>query len=349
MDYLGSTHRTVAWFKKADDDGVLQVAPSFQRNPVWLEPQKAFLIDSILREYPIPELYIQDQADANGVEKHIVVDGQQRIRAFLEFAAGEFSLDAEYSPEYGSVAFGHLPEAAKIKFFNYRFVVRTLPDTPPDVLRGLFTRLNRNNVALNPQELRHATYWGPFIRLMEEIADLDFWPTSGVFTVNDFRRMLDVEYVSELAAGLLHGPMNKKDLLDDWYAAYEMEFEQSAEVERTFRVVTDELMQLMPDLARTRWAKKSDFYSLFLAAAKWTRRMPFARDERDAVRVALLGFATDVTAALRPDQPSDDEAVRTYAAAVARAASDLNNRVARIATMTNLIAAVVGEPPASNA
>lgn len=48
-----------------------------------------------------------------------------------------------------------------------------------DDIRKIFARLNRNVVALNEQELRNATYWGPFITAIQNMADDDpFWAES---------------------------------------------------------------------------------------------------------------------------------------------------------------------------
>jgi len=81
----------------------------------------------------------------------------------------------------------------KKRIFSYEFVVRTLPLVGDEVLRNIFRRLNRNVVALNAQELRHATYWGPFIKSMEKISDLESWEQLGIFTANDVRRMLGLD------------------------------------------------------------------------------------------------------------------------------------------------------------
>jgi hypothetical protein len=74
--YLNTTHRTAVWFKKTFDAGDLIIKPPFQRNPVWSTRQKSSLIDTILLEYPIPELYMQEVTDPDGNQKHILVDGQ---------------------------------------------------------------------------------------------------------------------------------------------------------------------------------------------------------------------------------------------------------------------------------
>ena len=82
---IQTTSRDISWFKQADELHQLQMKPPFQRNLVWTTKQKSFLIDSILNTYPVPELYMQDITNEDGTKQFIVVDGQQRITACLEF------------------------------------------------------------------------------------------------------------------------------------------------------------------------------------------------------------------------------------------------------------------------
>ncbi len=216
-DFTQVTRRTPSWIKRAIDDDLLEVRPPYQRNPVWLDPQKSSLIDTILHGYPVPELYMQDIVESDGTERHFVVDGQQRIRACMEFINGDFELDATESPSYAEMTFDDLSEPDKKKVWGYPFLVRLMPDVPEEEMRDIFKRINRYNMALNKQELRHATYWGEFITSMESLAKNDYWVTSGIFSANAFRRMLDVEFISELAIAVLQGPQNKKASLDRWY------------------------------------------------------------------------------------------------------------------------------------
>ena len=54
------------WYK----EGALELAPPFQRKPVWSEKTKSYLIDSILNEYPVPELYIQVKTYPTGKSRN---------------------------------------------------------------------------------------------------------------------------------------------------------------------------------------------------------------------------------------------------------------------------------------
>lgn len=64
--------------------GELNINPKYQRNPVWDNTAKSFLIDTILRDYPMPPLfyrqifYLQERKT-----KREVIDGQQRTRAII--------------------------------------------------------------------------------------------------------------------------------------------------------------------------------------------------------------------------------------------------------------------------
>lgn len=342
--YLNTTHRTVAWFKKAFDAQELDIKAPFQRNPVWTDRQKGSLIETILLEYPIPELYMQELIDAAGAERHVVVDGQQRIRAVLSYLTGEYALDDE-SPVAPGLSFDELSPADRKKIFEYGFVVRLLPEMPDEELRAIFQRINRNTVTLNPQELRHATYWGPFIKLMEELTDLEFWSNCGLFSANDRRRMLDAEYISELAIAVMNGPQNKKRTLEEYYQQYETSFEARDDVWNLFVKVLGEIEQLLPNIAKTRWRKKSDFYTLFLSLAKRHSKLPMSGDAREKLAAALNEFSSAVDAliseAIEPQNVPED--IHKYLRFVERAASDLGSRKAREQVLDNLFQPILDD------
>jgi hypothetical protein len=357
-NYLEWTQMSISRIAEYYRNDRLNLRPDFQRKPVWLEPQKAFLLDTIIRRLPVPEVYFRFEVDQEGLENLIVVDGQQRIRACLEFIddqypLGEKSIDLDLDGSF----FKDLNEEQRQAIYTYNFIVRKLPRLSDPEVRDIFTRLNRNTISLNPQELRHATYWGPFIKLMERLAEDDFWSKSGLFTPNDVRRMLDVEYISELAIAVLHGPQNKKTTLERWYTAYEEPeaFDRESYLTDIFITTTREIASIVPHLSRNRWSKKSDFYTLFLVFAAHRSSLPLDASRRITARELLLEMAERVTDTLSraameaADEDQDDEGeegalpleseegqdldfqidenlVLTYAQSVGRAATDLKNR-----------------------
>lgn len=340
--YKETTLRNVAWFRDTMAAEQLEMRPPFQRKPVWTTRQKAYLIDTILHEYPIPELYMQQTVDSDGNQSHVIVDGQQRTRACLEFLEGEFELQESDSPEWAGLAFEDLSISEKKLIYEYDFVVRVLPEMGDSELREIFKRLNRNVVKLNAQELRHATYWGCFIATMEEFAEHEFWRESGVFSATAVRRMLDVEFISELTIAYLHGPQSKKSSLERWYGIYEEEFEQEREIRRVFKRVLGEMNQVLPDIARTRWRKRSDFYTLFLVFADHVTSLPLTADGRSKARSKLKRFASHVDEYLRDREEAQGVTKRAirYSQAVERAASDLSNRRQREQEVSKLLETV---------
>ncbi|MBP0466711.1 DUF262 domain-containing protein [Roseomonas sp. PWR1] len=327
-NFLDHATYTVAWFNSRSAAGELELRPPFQRNPVWTDKQKSYLIDTILQGYPIPEIYMQEYSDATGNQTYVIVDGQQRIRACLDFISGRYALTAEEVPGFAGLRFEELSESQKKTIFNYSFVVRKMPEVPDPELRSIFQRLNRNVVALNKQELRHATYWGEFLESIESIAEDNRWADFGVFTPNDFRRMLDIEFISEISIAYLHGPQNKKESLDRWYSAYEEEFARKDELKTMFNVVMTELHSMHNVIQISRWRKKSDFYTLFLVCAEMQKELPLTKSGRQNLQKGLIKFGTAVDDYIKGAKNSDvpSQLIEKYAKAVSRAASDLKSR-----------------------
>jgi hypothetical protein len=337
---MEATTQSVSWFHKRLQANELILSPPYQRNPVWQTVQKSYLIDTILRAYPVPELYMQTAIDQEGDEKHTIVDGQQRVRACLEFVEGRFEMDESHTP-WGGLSFDQLGEEEKKRVYGYKFIVRTLPQMPETEVREIFARLNRNNIVLNQQELRHATYWGEFIQSMTTLSQKPFWVRSGLFSSAAIRRMLDIEYISEIAIAFLHGPQNKKTNLDRYYAAYESEFPERSRVEDSVDLVLGELGQLLEWPSKERWSKRSDFYTLFLVLAAKVDEFPLVREDRDRIRNLLTEFSNsvDYVLTLEADAATDGipPAVIAYARAVQRAASDLQSRRIRQAALASVL------------
>jgi len=326
---IQTTNKDISWFKQANELQQLRMKPPFQRNLVWTDKQKSFLIDSILNGYPVPELYMQDITNEDGSKIYTVVDGQQRITACLEFLNNQFQMNAKDSPSYADLSFDDLSSEQKKKIYSYTFVVRLLPEMSDIELREIFSRLNRNNVVLNSQELRQATYWGQFIQTMNEISDDDIWRILGVFTVNDVKRMLDVEFISELTIAAIHGVQNKKLTLDKYYELYEDEFPERSDTKFTFDIVTREISSILPNINKSRWSKKTDFYTLFVLFAHKKPLLPLSGLKRILAYEMLTEFAEQIDIYVSTGQDTPDgglnQNVREYALNL-RASSDLGAR-----------------------
>ncbi len=338
-NFLNTTLRNIAWFKNAYERKELEMKPPFQRNPVWVTRQKSFLIDTILNRYPIPEIYMQETTDSCGNAKYIIVDGQQRIRSVIDFLLGKFSIDEKESPSFNGAFFEYLSEEQKRTFFQYNFVVRILPDIGDSELREIFQRLNRNVVALNKQELRQATYSGNFIKLMNSLSDKEVFSKIGTFTPNDVRRMLDVEFISELSIAMLNGLQNKKDKLEAYYQLYEESFNEESQVKDAFDSILGEITKILPNINQTRWCKKTDFYSLFLVLNNHIDSLPLSKENRIKAGSILVDFGDKLKRFLSVSKTENEifpVDVETYSKGM-RASTDLSSRKFRNMALENVL------------
>lgn len=93
MGKRSTTTKDVALLHQLLQDGQLRLAPEFQRNAVWPPAAKAYLIDTILTERPMPLFFFQRGRSAQtGKPVYSVVDGQQRLRSIFEFLDDRFAL-----------------------------------------------------------------------------------------------------------------------------------------------------------------------------------------------------------------------------------------------------------------
>lgn len=329
----------ISWFRDRNIEGTLILKPPYQRKPVWVESQQAYLIDTILKKYFIPEIYIHRVTDSKGKSIYNVVDGQQRIRAILDFLSGEFALWGEYTPEYQDYDFEALPDSIKTSFFNYTLYVREITEASEDEVRNTFKRMNRNVVALNPQELRHATYSGDFIKLMEEIAEDEFWAENKIVNPREIRRMNDVQFVSELFVSMLNGIQDRAKELDKYYEVYEKDFPERAKKEKDFQKVIEVINEIFPNLKNTRWRNKTDFYTLFCVLSEIMVEKYIPEPSYKAINKQLTQFANEVDEVIERHGRASGfkKEVRDYAKAAVKSTTNKDRRTIRHRIMSKTI------------
>ena len=259
-----ASNQTITWFYQRYKENALELSPDFQRNPVWQQPQKDYLIETILLELPVPEIYMVNRIKPTGESTYVVVDGQQRLRTILEFVSLEFEL-RQSPPRYPTIRkFSDLSDDAKQRFWRYPIVVRDLEDSSDDDIRNLFQRLNKYAFVLNEQELRNARFKGVFLKTVEKLGDHSFWTTSGLFSANDIRRMLDLEYIGILLTSMIGGIYHRKERIDEFYVMYETSFDEANHYIERFESVLEIIEAVVSNIRKSRWSSKADFFTLFL-------------------------------------------------------------------------------------
>ena len=350
-----SRHQSISWFQDQYKAGRLELRPPFQRKPVWTNKQRSFLIESILMEIPIPEVYVQVAQAEDGTEQYGVVDGQQRLRTILQFVGIErdsdqkdedsnlFPLEALPATSiHKGKTFAEVTGEERKRFFQYDICVRFLYTEDRTEVEDVFKRLNKYTLPLKAQELRNATYHGPFARLSERLADDEYWAVNRIVSPAAIRRMADIEMMSDLLIGLLHRPQGgSAKIINEYYEQYEPhedEFPEQNRTKRQFAKTLDMIKRLFPAIADfRRWGNRADYYSLFVAFGNLLRDHDLPRTFEKALAKKLVEFAEEVDQRLERPTARTSEASKQYARAIEKGSNDKARRMDRHEALGEII------------
>jgi len=253
------------WKKRKE----LEIQPDFQRRSVWSEHARISLIDTIIKDIPMPKIYIS-QRIKNESTYRVVIDGQQRIGAILDFLSNQFPLAAPYTGELEGKFFKDLDDDQKGELLGYQLDFYEVSGYSDQELREMYGRVNRYTIVLNKQELRRADFPGDYLDISENLSLNKYLDEAKIFTPANRKRLGDVEYISELLAILIDGIQDKKGSLDQFYIKYSSwENEHSSRIQQKFHSIIEDIKFIFDEdelpLRSSRFKQKSDFYSLFSA------------------------------------------------------------------------------------
>lgn len=137
--------------------GKLTIQPEYQRNYIYADGKKdVAVIDSLIKGYPLGLIYFVETEDG----KYEVLDGQQRITSIGRFITGVRDL---YIMHKGCEQyFSGLDADLQQKILEKPLTIYICKGTE-DEIKEWFETINIVGVALNDQERRNATFFGPFV------------------------------------------------------------------------------------------------------------------------------------------------------------------------------------------
>jgi len=171
------------WYR----DGRLIINRQYQRKLVWTIAEKQRLIDSVLKDYPLP-LFLIAERSVEGQEMTVleVIDGMQRLNAIFGFIENVFLVDNEcfdinefsrarqlaeagvfstYGPEVKRL------DAAKCaNILDYQLAMTIFPGEEAARIANVFGRVNSGGKQLSDQERRQAGVLSPFAELVRELS-----------------------------------------------------------------------------------------------------------------------------------------------------------------------------------
>ncbi len=256
---------------------MLVANPEYQRGEVWTLAQKKRLIDSVLRGYPIPLIYLHHIATkvAGATREDFeIIDGQQRIATLSAFKDGAFKLfdpvkDAEEArfPSFiqelpcpwGGKTFDELENNLQEQFFDTKLSVVMIETNIPNEARDLFIRLQAG-MPLNSQEKRDA--WpGNFTEFVLKAGgkpQIDKYPGHEFFPKvmkakahkrGEFRQLaaqMVMLYMAHRESGGEKLCDINRDAIDTFYYKH-LDFDLQSDIAKRFREILNLLTQALSD------------------------------------------------------------------------------------------------------
>lgn len=314
--------------------------PGYQRDSVWSEEKKSFLIDSILKNIPIPPIFLHLIIDdESGKTSFAVIDGKQRLSSIIAFIEGVIasSSDGDDSPLYveelAGLEFKDLnnPALVDIKraFWRYTIPLEYIDTDDKATVDAIFDRLNRNGEPLKGQELRRSSYYGTdLLNHIEKFAKLDFWQERLQHV--DVKRMEDREFISEiLFFNLEDSPLKSdQDELDTLYKKYNKDVVNWKDEEDAFVTTTAFMMSLNINYEVYRISGVSHLYAL------WGLSRYCLANDIDALSIEAQ--LIDFYEGLRED-PDSDENYFAYKKSMASSTRMKGARVRRIKALIDAL------------
>jgi len=232
------------------EKGTLNLAPDFQRLEVWDVKKKSRFIESILLNYPLPPLYLNQQD--SGV--YLVVDGLQRTSSFFQFMKDKYALQGLETLKWlNTKKFSDLEPIIQARIEDRKLNCYILkPSVPLGVVYDIFNRINTGGMALNRQEIRQALHQGPAIALLKNLVAQEPFSEWLGKRLNP-KRMIDQEAVLRCIAfaridGLKFYKGNPDKFLNDTLKQLNVDSKEVAAERREIAEQFPQIMQIAKEL-----------------------------------------------------------------------------------------------------
>lgn len=274
MFNFNDNRKTINEISTMFKEGNLIVDDTYQRRSVWSEKDKIRLIETILLNLIIPELFFwkAETDPETGASITHIVDGQQRIKAIYSFVNNEFKLKSQYlldetvKAHYANQYFKDLDASVKKAFWNYQLMIIDIdPKATREDIITMFNRLNLTDYNLNDQEKRNSMS-GEFAVLARELSDIPLWEEYRLFTNTDIKRMKDVEFCATLILLYRQGIIDQTDqsALNQAYEELQTEYKDAEKDKAAVCMAIEAIPTFFTnDSVKKFLRRKAQLYTLF--------------------------------------------------------------------------------------
>lgn len=274
---------TIATLWEFKSLGKINLNPKYQRSSeVWNEEKQSFLIDSLVKNFPIPPIFLHEFIDQNsGKTKYDVIDGKQRLTSIFKFIEGKLALPEDCSDD------GYCDETlngtnfqdwdkdehsdVKREFWQYQINIVFIDSDEEETINDVFDRLNRNGEPLTAQEFRKAMYSQyDLYKLLTDLSSIS--PFDNILIRLDKNRYEDIEYCSELFFSIVEGKVidSNKIQLDELYKKYfhdeKLDMAKQTELGDEFKQTATVLAQLLNEMQLYYKTSVSHIYAMWMFA-----------------------------------------------------------------------------------
>lgn len=299
-------------------NGMLRANPEYQRGIVWSITQRKKLIDSVMRGYPLPLIYlhhIKKQVAGMQREDLEIIDGQQRIISLNDFAEGAYALldpikddkiakfpkfIKSQSCPWAGKDIHSLSEKLRDSFLSAPLSIVNIETNDMNEVRDLFVRL-QSGLPLNAQETRDAWpgHFTDFVLRLGGKPQIARYPGHKFFTdLLSMRPLKDRGKTRQLCAQLAMLYFRRREngydyfsdinsnAISDFYHSH-IDFDQKSSEAVRFVSILDKLHDLLIGASRPKLRGHDVFHLFLLVDSLWD---DYTRSWEDSLPSALDRF-----------------------------------------------------------
>ncbi|GEN79493.1 DUF262 domain-containing protein [Actinotalea fermentans] len=200
----------------------------YQRKLVWSVEEKRRLIDSAMKQLPIP-LFLVAEKTGEVLSEFEVIDGLQRLNAIISFIENEYGIDGGYFNLEALADTKDLKDRGELaqrepvlgrddsrRFTNYTTALSVFRSDSAEVIDEVFRRINSSGRKLSSQDLRQVGSMSGLASLVRELSAqvrgdasrTDHVPLSAMSRLsisnNDLKYGIDVDSIFWVKQGILN-------------------------------------------------------------------------------------------------------------------------------------------------
>lgn len=158
--------------------GRLTLKPPYQRGRAWSDDMRIALVDTVVRDFPMGVILLDESKDADGRSVWDTIDGQQRCTTLIEYLDGVQPWTQQQAPPGSDfTSFSALTPSQQERFRDYQVAVAKLRGYANEDIREIFVRIQYGKALSGGEKIKaiNSPYKG-FIEQLVASKVFSDWP-----------------------------------------------------------------------------------------------------------------------------------------------------------------------------